>query len=413
MKSLFVRFYAALAVGHAVGVLVWLVSAWSTVPRVAEEHLAFVLDGPTVAMVERLQGATDPERQHLLTGWQDTPVALVPPFPVRDQDADVVSRGGLVVTMDYPNVFAYRAIDDRTWLALGPVPLLPAGVELRWGLLALLATFGIWAGAWVALIPVHRNLSRLAAVARAFGAGDLAARARVQGPAELEQVGEAFDAMADRIDTLLRAQQETLQGVSHELRTPLTRARFALELVADTDDPAERAVQAERAAEDLDQMDRLLDELLAYLRLEAIQEVVRQPTDLRMLAARLVEQRVPVEIVGAGIAAVEPKLLLRALRNLVANAARHATSGVQIAITVEPQEVRVAVHDDGPGIPAEERAALLEPFRRGESARNLDPGGFGLGLPIAARVVRAHGGRLEISDSPLGGVCMALVLPNR
>jgi two-component system, OmpR family, sensor histidine kinase RstB len=411
VKSLFVRFYAALGVGHAVGVLVWLLAAWSIVPRVAEEHLASVLDGPSTAMVERLREVPESERAAVLAGWQATPVAIVAPVPMKD--ADVVRHGDLVIEVGYPDVHAYRAIDDRSWLQLGPIPLLPAGVELRWGMLALVATFGIWAGAFVALGPVRRNLRRLASVAQAFGAGDLAARARVQGPAELEQVGDAFDAMADRIHALLRAQQETLQAVSHELRTPLTRARFALELVADTEDAAERAVQAERAAEDLDQMERLLDELLAYLRLEAVREMVRVPTDLRALAERLTEQRVPVEVRGEGTADVEPKLLLRALRNLVANAARHAATKVVVEVEVREGVARVAVDDDGPGIPFDERAALLEPFRRGEAARSLDPGGFGLGLPIAARVVRAHGGRIEVDDSALGGASIALVIPQR
>jgi two-component system sensor histidine kinase RstB len=217
--------------------------------------------------------------------------------------------------------------------------------------------------------------------------------------------------MADRIDALLRAQQETLQGVSHELRTPLTRARFALELVADTDDPQERAAQAERAAEDLDQMERLLDELLAYLRLEAVRELMRVPTDLRALVEKVSEQRIPVQIRGEATAAVEPKLLLRALRNLVANAARHAAGQIVVQLAVEDGFASIAVDDDGAGIPIRERQRLLEPFRRGDSARDLDPGGFGLGLPIAARVVHAHRGTITLGDSPLGGASVKLRFP--
>jgi two-component system, OmpR family, sensor histidine kinase RstB len=411
VRSLFARFYAALGLGHAVGVLVWAAAVALLVPRVAEEHLAVVLEGPTTSMVQQLRAAAPAEWPAILAGWGEQRAAVIAPFELAD--ADVVSRGELVIAAGYPDVYAYRAIDEDSWLALGPLPLVPAGVELRWGLLALLATVGIWTGAWVALRPVRRNLDRLASVARAFGAGDLAARAQVQGPTELEQVGEAFDAMADRIHALLRAQQETLQGVSHELRTPLTRARFALELVADTEDPTARATQAESAAEDLDQMERLLDELLAYLRLDAVRELAPQPTDLRRLAEQLMDQRVPVEVRGEGSAEVEPKLLLRALRNLVANAARHAATRVLVSVSVADGVAEVAVDDDGPGIPNEDRQALLEPFRRGEAARHLDPGGFGLGLPIAARVVAAHGGRLEICDSPLGGVSMRLLLPAR
>ena len=116
---------------------------------------------------------------------------------------------------------------------------------------------------------------------------------------------------------------------------------------------------------------------------------------------------------GEGSAEVEPKLLLRALRNLVANAARHAATRVVVTVSLADGRAQVAVDDDGPGIPDAERQALLEPFRRGEAARHLDPGGFGLGLPIAARVISAHAGRLEIADSPLGGVSMRLLIPQR
>ncbi len=410
LRSLFVRFVVALGVGHAVGVLVWVVAATLLVPWVAEAHLVHLLEGPTAAMVAQLRDAPPAERDAVLAGWT-ADAAIVAPSAITD--ADAVRRGELGMAVSGTEVRVYRAIDEGAWLALGPLPLLPPGAVARWASLALFATVGIATGAMVALRPVQRNLGHLAHVARAFGAGDLTARARLAGPAELEQVGDAFDAMADRIHALLRQQQETLQGVSHELRTPLTRARFALELVATTDDPESRRKQAERAAEDLDQMERLLGELLSYLRLEALRQLHPVPTELSGLVAALVDQRVAVEVVGTAVAEVEPELLRRALRNLIANAARHATSRVVVRVATEGGEAVVHVDDDGPGIPAGERERLLQPFRRGDAARRLDPAGSGLGLPIAARVVAAHGGRLEVGDSPVGGARVSLFVPLR
>lgn len=407
LRSLFVRFVVALGVGHAVGVLVWALAATMLVPWVAEAHLVHLLEGPTAAMARQLRDADPADRAAVLAGW--TPdAAIVPPAPIAAGDA--VRRGELGIAVSGTEVRLYRAIDEGAWLALGPLPLLPPGAVARWASLALFATLGIGVGAWVALRPVQRSLGRLAQVARAFGAGDLGARARLAGPAELEQVGDAFDAMADRIHTLLRQQQETLQGVSHELRTPLTRARFALELVASTEDADARRRQAERAAEDLDQMERLLGELLSYLRLDALRQLHPVPTELSALTDTLREARVPVEVEGTAEARVEPELIRRALRNLIANAARHARSRVVVRFATEGGEARVHVDDDGPGIPAEERERLLLPFRRGEAARSLDPAGSGLGLPIAQRVVAAHGGRLEIGSSPLGGARVTLVV---
>ncbi len=405
--SLFARFALALGVGHGVGILVWVLAAAVLVPRVAEEHLAIVLATPMSALADRLAPADEEGRARILAELGDRRLSLTPRVPELADEA-------LHFDVAYPDVTVYQPIDDQTSLALGPLPLVPAGAQLRWIALALLATIGIGTGAWLALRPVRRTLVRLARVAKAFGQGDLTARARVSGPVELTEVGEAFDAMADRIHGLLRVQQETLQGVSHELRTPLTRARFALELVADTEAPERRAELAEKASGNLDQMERLLDELLAYLRLDALQELATQPTDLGALAREVVVEgdvAVTVEVSGAGEASVEPRLLRRALRNLVANAARHAASKVAVRVVTTEATVAFHVDDDGPGIPAEERERILQPFQRGTGARSLDPRGAGLGLPIAARVARAHGGALTLGEGPLGGARVTLHVP--
>lgn len=411
MTSLYTRFALALGVGHGVGILMWALAAAVLVPRVAEEHLATVLAPSVSALADRLATADDPARHRILAELDDTRISLTEALP---PDAGRSGNAGLHFDVAYPDVTVYRAVDAETWLAIGPMPLVPAGAELRWIGLALLATVGIGTGAWLALRPVRRTLGRLARVAKAFGTGDLTARARVSGPAELMEVGEAFDAMADRIHGLLRVQQETLQGVSHELRTPLTRARFALELVTDTDEPDHRADLANKVSGNLDLMERLLDELLAYLRLDAPQELATQPTDLVALAlsvAKEGEHRVAIEVRGTGRAPAEPRLLRRALRNLVTNAARHAATTVVVQVEVEGPEAHLHVDDDGPGIPAEERALILLPFRRGADARSLDPRGSGLGLPIAARVARAHTGRLTLGEGPLGGARVTLTLP--
>lgn len=401
MTNLFARFYAASAVGHGLGILMWAAAATLLVPRVAEEHLAEVLDAPTAAMVEQLTAVGPDGRRAVVARWNDPRVSLTAPL---DAGAvPLVRRDQVAVSVGYPMVHAYRVVDQDTWLHIGPIPLLPGGAELRWFLLAVLATVGVGTGAWIALRPTRRTLDHLAEVAQAFGAGDLGARAEIEGPRELTQVGEAFDAMADRIHALLRVQQETLQGVSHELRTPLTRASFALELVVDTEEREARRALADRVSADLEQMERLLEELLAYLRLDELQEPATEPTDLRELALKVAAAHDGVEVEGGGTASVEPRLLRRALRNLVANAARHSVERVVVTVEVTESAACITVDDDGAGFPDADRERLLQPFQRGQSARRLDPSGAGLGLPIAARVARAHGGTVDIDVSPAGG----------
>jgi len=409
MRSLYTRFAIALGVGHAVGILMWALAAAVLVPRVAEQHLATVLATPMSAMARQLAPADAATRQELLDEADDPRVSLTAPRP-RDAGS-LVWADGLRFDVAYPEVTVYRPVDEGAWIRMGPLRLVPPGAELRWIGLALLATLGVGTGAWLVLRPLRRTLGQLARVAKDFGSGDLTARARVSGPDELMEVGEAFDAMADRIHGLLRVQQETLQGVSHELRTPLTRARFALELVADTEEPERRAELADKVSGNLDQMERLLDELLAYLRLDAPQELTTQPTDLAALAASVVaEVDHPVQVIGQGHGAVEPRLMRRALRNLVNNAIRHASDAVEVRVEADGAMVRLHVDDDGPGVPLDERERILLPFQRGAEARSLDPRGAGLGLAIAGRVARAHGGTLTLGDSPRGGARLTLTI---
>jgi signal transduction histidine kinase len=103
--------------------------------------------------------------------------------------------------------------------------------------------------------------------------------------------------------------------------------------------------------------------------------------------------------------------LRRALDHLVVNAARHATSKVSIAVELSDEEVCVHVDDDGCGIPESDRERVVRRFVRADEGRARDNGGAGLGLAVSADVASAHGGRLDISDSRLGGARVSLVLP--
>jgi signal transduction histidine kinase len=254
--------------------------------------------------------------------------------------------------------------------------------------LATLVTFGVTA-------PVVRHADALETTARAIAEGDLDARADPGGPAHLGSLARSVNTMADRLSDQLRTRQVLLQAVAHELGQPLTRMRFALELLRDGPD----ARQLDRLDAGIDELDALSEAVARQLRLDAR---VRQAQLAPIPLAPLVRQTVPddVETTLAEVSAsVDADLFRIAVRNLVANARRHADTRVRVSLVAGA----LTVDDDGPGVPSELRARLLRPFAQGEGG-----GSLGLGLAMAADIARVHGGRLDIEDSPLGGARMVL-----
>ena len=259
-----------------------------------------------------------------------------------------------------------------------------------------------------------RNLGR---AARAFGEGRVIPY-RVSGATEVRAAGQAFLDMRSRIERQAEQRRLMLSGVSHDLRTPLTRFKLGLSMMPDS--PERTALER-----DVADMERLVDAFLHFARSEAEvadgaasgTRMLRPGTLLREVAenARRAGQEVAIgPIAPTGPVRLEPLALVRALENLLSNAARHA-SRARISLEAGADHIGLVVEDDGPGIPPEARAEALKPFARLDRARNQDKGsGVGLGLAIAADIARAHGGRLILGESTaLGGLRAELRLPRR
>jgi signal transduction histidine kinase len=158
-----------------------------------------------------------------------------------------------------------------------------------------------------------------------------------------------------------------------------------------------------------------LEDILTLARTGRAREPVR-PVDLSALADAVVEEYRELGRPAAfaasprAVLAVQPNLLRRALRNLIDNAVSYG-GGAVVAVEERAGGIEIRVEDEGPGIPAERLEDVLDPFRRLESSRNRESGGAGLGLAIAAAVAQGHGGRLELSNRPGGGLRASLVLP--
>lgn len=250
-----------------------------------------------------------------------------------------------------------------------------------------------------------RSITRLAAAAEAFGRGDELPDFRPTGAREVRQAGQSFMAMRARIKRYLHQRTEMLAGVSHDLRTPLTRMKLGIAMLPDTDD---------RAALDADarEMESMLDAYLDFVRTS--QDADREIVDVQTLADEVTAdfsrlgKFLEVSVEEDLSVAASRGALKRALENLCNNAFRYAAY-VSLRAERSGGSVLLTVDDDGPGIPQADRERALQPFARLDPSRS--EAGTGLGLSIVQDIVRSHGGNLKLSESPEGGLRVAIRLP--
>ncbi len=267
-----------------------------------------------------------------------------------------------------------------------------------------------------------KPLGTLATTARQFGAGDIAARANLVRNDELGDVGRAFDDMAARTSALLSAQRQLMADVSHELRTPLARIRVALELAAE--DPVAAKDVLTDVGRDLDEIDQLIEDILTTARLDSDQHsaVKREPISVGELADRAAARftarhpgRTLEKSVDDSERAIEcdPVLLRRALDNLLDNAAKYSETTAPVKLDVHPNGEAIAfeIVDRGMGMTADELAHAGTPFWRADTSRARRTGGVGLGLALARRIARAHGGDVSLDSAPGRGTTARLQIP--
>jgi two-component system osmolarity sensor histidine kinase EnvZ len=253
-----------------------------------------------------------------------------------------------------------------------------------------------------------RAIERLADAAEAFGRGETRERFKPNGAREVRAAAKAFLDMRDRIQRHIDQRTALLASVSHDLRTPLTRLRLELALAP----PFKRA---EAMKGDLDEMEHMIDEYLAFARGEAGEPMQAVSlTDLLGAAgedARRAGAEVEVASPKGLTATVRPLAFKRALTNLAGNAAAHGEHVRLSARALPSGGLEVVVEDDGPGIPEEMHEEAFRPFSRLDASRNQNRKGVGLGLAIARDVARGHGGDITLDRSDLGGLRALIRLP--
>lgn len=300
-------------------------------------------------------------------------------------------------------------LGDGRWLVGRTGPLAPPP---GWGApylvaLALTAVFVSLAAVW-AVRRLTRPLSALAEAADAFGRGLDGAPLPETGPPEIRRTVHAFNLMRERLRRFVEDRTRMLAAIGHDLRTPLTSLRLRAEFVEDEE-------TRQKIVETLDEMQRMVEAALAFLREEAASEPARD-VELRALVESVVADFADlggeVELAEGGALTLRcrPDSLRRALRNLLENALRYGRRA-RVRIESAAREVRIVVEDEGPGIPPEMLERVFEPFVRVEASRSRETGGIGLGLAIARTIARSHGGDVRLANRPEGGLRAELVLP--
>jgi two-component system, OmpR family, osmolarity sensor histidine kinase EnvZ len=253
-----------------------------------------------------------------------------------------------------------------------------------------------------------RPIQALAKASEAFGRGQKPSEDfRPRGAEEVRRAGTAFLRMRERIERQIDQRTAMLTGVSHDLRTVLTRFRLQLEFATSADDRA-------ALRKDVDEMQSMLEGYLAFAKGDVAEEAIQfNVADFFARfesEAQLRSKTVELKLAGIKDIIVKPNGFSRLMSNLVSNALRHADK-VVVTARPAPRSLIFIIDDNGTGIPADKREDVFRPFYRLDEARNLNESGTGLGLAIARDLARGHGGDIQLSQSPLGGLRATVILP--
>ena len=435
LSRLFFNFYL-LVMGSFVAVAIFADFVISTaVKGITDDYTSRFMRGTIVLIEDELFRKPRSE-------WPKTITALDKKFSYKldiierwtlklpKKQAEKLDAGELAIDAE-GDVLYHRLKQTSQVLVVGPLspdrnpeyrPGMPLELRIRlltWSLIGLCLAVAVWF--WVR--PVWRDLEAMRQTARALGEGQFEARAPAARSSAFELLAETLNGMAERIQRLIATQKELSSAISHELRTPIARMRFALEMLAETDERNERERLWRMMEADLDELDSLIDSSLTYARFE------REQPDLHLtpveLAPWLEEEVESARILGrslelsvdtsklatAQFVELDRKSMPYAVKNLLRNAIKYAKARIVVSAEVSGDQILLHIDDDGIGIPPEERERVFSAFTRLDRSRDRATGGYGLGLAIARLVLEQHGGGASADQSPLGGARFTLNWP--
>lgn len=392
-------------------------------PSIDRGHAQFA------AAVQLLGAAAPADRPRLISdlarAFPKLDIEFLPPGPVPEAgDGEGLDLRGLHRRLD-SSYRIFPLANDQKRHKVGIA--LPDGTMISARVLRDPRPRPFWAMSWVATLlfaivsvsllslwaarALTAPLSAFAKAAENFSVNGAAAALPERGPEEIRFVAKALNRMRERITTLIDDRTKMLAAISHDLRTPITRMRLRAEFIDDE-------VHRHHMTSDLDQMRSMLESVLSFLRNDRKLEAMTL-TDIASTLQLVADQfsdighKVSYEGPQHAMATVRPDDLTRSVNNLVENSVRYGALAT-IRLAVSTDTATIEVEDDGPGISDARKDVMLEPFVRGDDARNMDDTtGFGLGLSIARTIVLAHGGKISLHDRQPHGLIVRIELPIR
>lgn len=400
---------------------------------------------------------THPQPGKMILQWPDNPTVALnllseESFPVPENLLTNFRDGEpLVLESDSDVTIYYYLPSHGQIVSLTPLNMKPARDSSLRLLLTMVFYIGVGALLLAWLYPLIKRLLALRHSAVEFGKGHLDSRVSIGGLSYITDIETEFNRMADRIQALVTDNRLLSSAVSHDLRTPLARLRFGIDTLSETPAGPAQDVYIERLSNDIDAMEKLVNSLLSFARLDHVLATAKFHS---INIATLVEECVSlyaddtIEVTTRKIDSAtingNTDFLGMLTNNLLQNAVTHARSKVRVSLVAEAGSIILSVADDGPGIPPEQREAVMMPFQRGvaESVeppheckqhqtriRTLDqtqahdqihdqnyahtPGtGHGLGLAIVARLAQWHEATVTVTDSAeLAGAHISVSFP--